>query len=516
MSINMRQNATRTWKTFLFLMTGQAILIAAGLGLLLKDNFDHFPSNRNILALGVNLASSAAAIVLGGTTFVQLNPDLATAGDEDHAIRSGCSDMTSQIILTGTTAYTAFEWWSPAYSSPWQILAYLCATILVVPDRSWLVITNWGCFIITYFHWSHNNAYSRDDAINHGRAALLQYESQGHNISRCRDALQTCSRVAKSIRLTGFLCSAIPWLLFLYANFQSLPGLELKSVPILDTDYTASSQLDIVVSMYEEEPETVRHMMLELTKIPIIASSEVRLIVYSKQDAVDTTKLKAATGADRAEHLQNRGREGETYLHHILNRWDDLGRHTIFLQAGIHNPREFYARIRNYFVPTTGMLSLGFSGNICNCNTCGDRWGWTDLSGVIPRLYADTYHKTCDSTPILLSYKGQFIASAARIRGNDRGIYKRLHEALIDRRSWAHQEPYLQGRPDSLNAPLFGYTLERLWSMLLQCSDLDVAFKCPTMLSRTRRWGGIEDCQCLDWPSNVATSLNGEVANLRS
>lgn len=38
-----------------------------------------------------------------------------------------------------------------------------------------------------------------------------------------------------------------------------------------------------------------------------------------------------------------------------------------------------------------------------------------------------------------------------------------------------------------MSGPDLGYTLKRLWDILLQCSDLDVAWRCPSLLSG-KRW----------------------------
>jgi hypothetical protein len=73
-----------------------------------------------------------------------------------------------------------------------------------------------------------------------------------------------------------------------------------------------------------------------------------------------------------------------------------------------------------------------------------------------------------------------------------------LQSLLVTSNSWAHTEPFLRGRPDSLSAPLYGFSLERAWSILMQCAEQDIAFKCPTLLSGTRRGGRLDDCQCLD------------------
>ena len=90
------------------------------------------------------------------------------------------------------------------------------------------------------------------------------------------------------------------------------------------------------------------------------------------------------------------------------------------------------------------------------------------------------------------------MVSAARIRGIDKSIYQDLWNAFADEKSWAHQDEFVRGRKDSMSAPLVGYTMERIWNLLFQCSDMDIAWKCPTLLSQWRIGGDVSDCQCFD------------------
>lgn len=141
-----------------------------------------------------------------------------------------------------------------------------------------------------------------------------------------------------------------------------------------------------------------------------------------------------------------------------------------------------------------GLLSLGSVGHTSPCKG-SDVWGWSEDSGIIADVYQRVHQRPCKQ--VLLSYKAQFIVSAERIHGLPKAIYHDLHHALVDKHSWAHQEPYVQGKVDSLSAPAFGFTLERMWSTTFQCSDMKVAWQCPTLLSRIRG-GRTRDCQCFD------------------
>lgn len=221
-----------------------------------------------------------------------------------------------------------------------------------------------------------------------------------------------------------------------------------------------------------------------------------RVILYTKNPVSGLDKLKLTTGANIVERLENYGREGGTYLHHIVKNWDQLANQTIFIQAHAHNMRELIPRINNFLVSNTGMLSLGFTGVLCYSEACKDRWGWEDEWGMIPKLGRET--NTTFAEPVLLSYKGQFVASSNRIRGIPLSIYQELLEAITSTSGWSHDPSIVGDNIDRPDAPYFGYTVERLWNILMQCSNLRIASLCPSLLSQWRRGGSIEDCQCLD------------------
>ncbi|KAF2093497.1 hypothetical protein NA57DRAFT_48189 [Rhizodiscina lignyota] len=292
-------------------------------------------------------------------------------------------------------------------------------------------------------------------------------------------------------------------LIWLASNFSIIdtPSIPSNPGPHLDTEYNPLFDIDIVVSMYKEPIDHVEWGLKSIRKIPGFQTQ--RLFIYTKDENANIEAINDAMRPFKVIHVPNVGREGETYLRHIVDHWDDLAKHTMFIQADIHNPREFIPRVRDYFdAERTGMLSLGFPGNVCDCANCGDRFGWHDDTGMVPSLYKKVYQTDEACNRDLLSYKGQFIASARRIRGVKKEVYEDLWKAIRDPNSWAHEAKYLRGRRDEMSAPIFGYTLERVWGLLMQCSDLEIAWKCPTLLSGKRRGGSKADCQCFDETSN--------------
>jgi hypothetical protein len=301
-----------------------------------------------------------------------------------------------------------------------------------------------------------------------------------------------------SVQTIFLAITTIVWVHFLANSYLTQSPQPNTHVLRLDNAYAPTSAIDIVISIYREPPSHVTDTFSILDSLPSIGSKAPRLILYTKDPTANLTLLQQQTNATKVIQLPNVGREGHTYLHHMISSWDDLAAQTFFLQASIHNPREFTARVRDYYTPQTGMLSLGFSGQSCECNDCGDRFGWQDHSGIVEGTWKEVFDQTCGTQRVSLSYKGQFVASAARVRANEKAMYERLRDALQEPGSWAHRDEYLQGRPDSLNAPYFGYTLERLWSTIMQCSDERIAALCPTLLSGQRRGGSEADCQCSD------------------
>ncbi|TGO42869.1 hypothetical protein BHYA_0005g01370 [Botrytis hyacinthi] len=308
----------------------------------------------------------------------------------------------------------------------------------------------------------------------------------------------TPQRIPSSILKISFTTLAI---IALYAlSLSQLFRLQPGPISSMDNLHTpVSSSFDIVISAYKETPESIARMLKAIKSTPYLSSHNTRVLIYTKDPTVSLSMLKNSTGADIVERLPNLGREGGTYLSHIVTHWNDLAAQTMFIQAHAHNIRELIPRIDSYLVPQTGMLSLGFSESTCSCNNCGDRFGWTDDWAMVPSLYESIYGSSCtDSTKILLSYKGQFIASARRIRGISRGIYEDLLSTITSESGWSHDSRFVE-EDDSPDNPSFGFAVERVWGLLMQCANDDrVSTKCPSLLSGMKTGGDIGDCQCLD------------------
>ncbi|KAI4834500.1 hypothetical protein E4T44_08766 [Aureobasidium sp. EXF-8845] len=147
--------------------------------------------------------------------------------------------------------------------------------------------------------------------------------------------------------------TTIVWIHFL-ANSYLTPSAQHNTHGLrLEPSYTPTTAIDVVMSIYREPPSHVTDTFSLLNSLPSIGFKAPRLILYTKDPTANLTLLQQQTNATKVIRLPNVGREGHTYLHHMISSWDDLAAQTFFLQASIHNPREFTARVRDYYTAKT-------------------------------------------------------------------------------------------------------------------------------------------------------------------
>ncbi|KAH7062202.1 hypothetical protein B0J12DRAFT_563372 [Macrophomina phaseolina] len=468
------------------------------------------------MLLGLNVASTLAAILLGNSFILPLNIQVHFPPEtrRERVLVAQVSATFGLAAIVGfASSYLTMRSYATALQAGALCLAVVC--ILNAPqysegDSRWMFHAS--LFDLERPRPTHVSlgSVALDDDESSPAQGLLAGEEVDDEYDRWMSRIGTPSVLS----IAAYSVIALTWIGFLACNFASVSVSDISEpIPQLDLAYQPAHDFDVVISMYKEPVESIKSIMEELSAIPTIAESSPRLFLYTKDEDIessDLAELGNATNAFKVIKLPNFGREGETYLEHILLHWDSLARQTLFVQADVHNPREFFNRVKDYYAPNTGMLSLGFSGHSCDTGNCGDRWNWHEEEALLNDVCKRVDGESCKN--ILLSYKGQFIASAKRIRAIDRDLYEELKESMTDPNSWAHKEPYLQGRKDSLNAPRFGYTMERLWSVVMQCSTEEIAWRCPTLLSRTRRGGDISDCQCLDPADSFRSGNNSTLA----
>jgi hypothetical protein len=318
-------------------------------------------------------------------------------------------------------------------------------------------------------------------------------ETRARSIARCSGKLsawQVFRVTLLSIALIGWFC------IFFKALQRSISFAEREINPFLAAPAKSERSFDIVVSYHDESlPELISTLMSFLV-LPNVASLTQRVVLYAKDSKSPASELQLnltqglpPTTSVVVRELPNKGREGETYLHHILDNYDNatgLADHTLFLQAEMHDPWYMRPRITQYFVPQTGFLSLWHMQTMCSSSTtCRDHSTWNPDPEVLESVFRAANNGT-ELVDMVATFRGQFIASAPRIRANSKSMYEDLERRFTD----SEEEN-----------PLWGYDLERLWGAVMQCpGGRRVGDRCPSMLSgMLGTVGEVDDCQCIDY-----------------
>lgn len=282
-------------------------------------------------------------------------------------------------------------------------------------------------------------------------------------------------------------------------------------VPDSQIPVTAKPQLDVVIAHHSEEPYYIKVWTDSLRSIFYMQELGLRIIIYTK-GSIELASIKETSGADEVIQLPNVGREGGTYLYHLLNVYDDPPQFTLFAQAKLKKAQEegsgkmtqwLQDRLQTRFDNETGFMSLDRKHDICYCGHCTDM-GQDDFYPLWPQIYSMLQGKVCQRLEgHVLSFNGHFIVSRKRILARPRGIYQYL-QALVNapEDNWIHSEPEPRwfekkiGKSIPSN-PKFGHTLERLWHTIFTCDDPAKVVDCDTKSMKAEGPGG---CSCRDAP----------------
>lgn len=147
----------------------------------------------------------------------------------------------------------------------------------------------------------------------------------------------------------------------------------------------------------------MRRWIDSVRSISYIQELGIKVIIYTKGPETDLAALKDTTAADEVFQLPNVGREGGTYLHHLLKVYDDPPPFTIFTQAIIKKGQYLsgevedehvaelkdwlYDKLSEKFTSDIGFMSLDRKHDICYCGHCTDM-GRHDFYPLWPQLYA--------------------------------------------------------------------------------------------------------------------------------
>ena len=283
------------------------------------------------------------------------------------------------------------------------------------------------------------------------------------------------------------------------------------AVPDSQTQVTLKPQFDVVIAHHSEEPYYIRVWTDSLRAIPYMQELGMRIIIYTK-GSMELAAIKEASGANEVIQLSNVGREGGTYLHHLLSVYDDPPQFTLFAQAKLKKAQKegsgqmtqwLQDRLRTKFGNETGFMSMDRKHDICYCGHCTDM-GRDEFYPMWPQIYSMLQGKVCRRLEgNVLSFNGHFIVSRKRMLARSRGIYQYL-QALVDAPEdhWIHSEPepkwFEKEKGKSIPSnPKFGHTLERLWHTIFTCDDPAKVVDCDMKGMQAEGPGG---CSCRDAP----------------
>lgn len=298
--------------------------------------------------------------------------------------------------------------------------------------------------------------------------------------------LEDCGRESKepswqrhiSLALQSFLAGSL-LLLVLFCAIQLMHSRH-DATPARRGRSSTSADLDVVIAWYDEPYDHVIDTAALAFQASAAKELNVRTIVYNK-GSLNETELRSRFPADHElviRSLDNVGREGHTYLAHLLGDSNDFSPHTMFIQAEPHEPEYLQARLQDYLVSNTAFLSLSYARNFCSdCDKCNDHSGW-HVDGSVLRDIFERSNNGTSCGDISLTYRGQFVVSDERMKQVDRALLLDLEDRLLE-------------------DDVFGYTLERIWGTLFKCPTISP--RCPTLMSGwLGKFDDVSDCQCLD------------------
>ncbi|CAF3333362.1 unnamed protein product [Rotaria sp. Silwood2] len=148
----------------------------------------------------------------------------------------------------------------------------------------------------------------------------------------------------------------------------------------------SQNQFDIVISYYSEDIDFVVQYIRYLKNVSTIQKLNPRVIVYNKNPDINNEILKLLLEADIIQSLPNLGREGATYLYHIINNYHIIANHTLFSQAGVEGITNrgladwYLDRLEKQFNSSVGYMPLITNSMITNYD-CG-----LHRTGNFPRM----------------------------------------------------------------------------------------------------------------------------------
>ncbi|KAJ3191575.1 hypothetical protein HK101_007589 [Irineochytrium annulatum] len=316
------------------------------------------------------------------------------------------------------------------------------------------------------------------------------------NDTKCHAAsLPSRRRAATATRVliatVAILTSALSMLTLALPSVVPDPPQPTVTATNVVADNTRPRSLDLVISHYAEDLPRLNATLSAIHASPAFArmnlTSQTSTLIYTKgpDDGVQEA-IESAIPSAVVRTLPNLGREGGTYLRHIVDNYDTLADWTLFTQAEPVYFSSFLERIEKNMESRTGFLALKFFDR-CGCDGC-----FAPSLGRAKEVWAITRGTLCPTKGFAATLNGQFLVSAKRIRENPKRVYQYLLDVITADSGHFVHELRADWLPDAgPSNPLFGHIIERSWAVIFDCADLSIEESCP--------WNGDgSNCQCRD------------------
>ncbi|GAA6009824.1 uncharacterized protein JCM10292_003616 [Rhodotorula paludigena] len=297
------------------------------------------------------------------------------------------------------------------------------------------------------------------------------------------------------------------------------PSVRARLCPLSDYALPVSRSVDLVVSYYNEDLNRTRNHLDHIRQSDFVAKRNNRIVLYNKgqRSEAELRKELELKWLDEVVPLENLGREGATYLSHILLHFNStlaslspayevtppppaslakplshlrikvLADHTYFLQP--HLAWHWIAQPRlKEIAPETGFAHLGPYYN----SSCGWDTRVNTSFPIAKELYNVFTGELCPPGGQLGAWSAQMVVSKRRILANPYGRYASVLSLLeAPAGHWIHDMwgPNESGGPSN---PALGHSVERAWPVTFGCRDVRIAVECGDDVYERKK------CQCLD------------------
>ena len=170
------------------------------------------------------------------------------------------------------------------------------------------------------------------------------------------------------------------------------------------------------------------------------------VIIYNKSSSLPNSK-------HPFKQLTNVGREGHTYLHHIIQNYDQLDEYTCFMQGNPFN-HSHDIEIRLQLFEKNPIPFYFLSHLIYNYNLSYDTTPTPRIENVLQRTYRAIFGKDKINHHYQFGPGAQFIVSRDLIRSRSKEFYENILHIL---------ERHMN--------PIEGHALERFWHMIFTHSE---------------------------------------------